>query len=208
MAAGVTSADASLPPKTLSELLWSTDPKLNGFMFQTEERLHRILSCEWPAEGGLLCHRFAFTIMDEAQVSGLLIGHTAEEYGRNFEAAKVLQVAAMTSEESSAMVEALFWMDRLFPAPREQSYYVLELAVAAKAQGGGLASALLSAAEERATRQGCTHICLDVAADNEAVGFYKHLGYVVEIETRVPYLAEDHGIGTHLHMVKPLELDQ
>ena len=198
-------ACATVPLQALADLLWNTDPLLNGYMFGSMAVARKIIASEWPAERGLLCHKQAFTAMEGDVLLGLLIGHTSREYGANFEAAMVLQTAALTEPEAQHLTQALYWMDRLFPTPRDDSYYVLEFSIAPEAQGGGLARHLLDAAEARACASGCRHICLDVAADNEAVGFYQHIGFEVEIETRVPFLHDTHGIGPHLHMVRNLD---
>ena len=197
-------ADAAIPPDHLADLLWNTDPKLNAFIFRTRETLLDILRAEWPETRGMLCHRHAFTVMDGASVLGLMVGHTAAEYGANFKAAQALQAKHLSRDDAGYLAEALIWMDRLFPAARPDSYYILELSTAASAQGGGIASHLLDTAAARAAACGCTHLSLDVAADNAAVGFYRHKGFTVEIETRVPHLHETCGIGPHLHMSCPL----
>lgn len=205
MVVSVQRAAPDIPPHALADLLWGTDPKLNAYMFRTRETLYRILQGEWPADRGMLCHRHALTVTDGAVLSGLLVGHTAQDWPENFEASLDIQTRSLTEAEAVYLADAIYWMDRLFPTPRERSYYVLELATAPQAQGQGLASHLLDAAMARAREKGCGSICLDVAADNEAVGFYRHKGFHVEIETRVPYLADTHGIGRHLHMVRALD---
>jgi len=205
MAIKVEPAHPDVAPDRIADLLWVTDPALNAFMFGSMDVLHRILQSEWPADRGLLCHRQAFFAGQAGDISGLLVGHTAQEYPVNFEAALTLQTQSLTAEEAGFLDTALHWMDRLFPAPRDGSYYILELAVAPDAQGEGVARKLLDAAQERAVQQGCTHMCLDVAADNAAVEVYQHIGFVTEIETRVPYLADTHAIGLHYHMTRPLK---
>ncbi len=206
MAHVVTRASASIAPEALADLLWNTDPKLNSFMFQRREVLLDILRCEWPENRGLLCHAQAFTVLEGDTVLGLLVGHTADEYGPNFDAAQELQSRRLSPQDATHLNQALHWMDRLFPTPREGAYYVLELSTAVTAQGAGIASLLLDAAENCAKSEGCTHIALDVAADNAAVDFYRHKGFGVDIETRVPYLADTCGIGLHLHMTRPIKV--
>jgi ribosomal protein S18 acetylase RimI-like enzyme len=197
-------ARADVPPEAVADLLWSTDPVLNRYMFRTMPTLHRILAAVWPAEHGMLCHRQALVVTSENRIRGLLVGHTSQDWPVHFEASLTVQAQNLAEDEAQHLNAAIYWMDRLFPTPRDGSYYVLELAVSEKAQGVGLAKRLLEAAIGQASQAGCTAICLDVAADNPAVNFYKHLGFKVEIETRVPFLAETQGIGTHFHMVRPL----
>ena len=198
-------ASADLSPETLADLLWSTDPTLNAYMFRTTELLHQILRAEWPEQKGMLSHRNAFTISNDDKVEGLLVGHTTEEWPESFEASLVVQTRSLSDTDANALNAAIHWMDRLFPTPRDGSYYVLELAVAQSAQGKGLAKILLDAGIARARAEGCDQICLDVSADNPAVAFYEHLGFATEVETRVPYLDETRGIGLHYHMVRGLE---
>lgn len=197
-------ASSSVAPGQLADLLWSTDPKLNGYMFGSIPVLHKVIGHEWPDDHGLLCHRQAFTASRGDSVAGLLIGHTDDEYESNFEHSTRHQPEALEPDEAAHLRAALFLMDRLFPVPRPQSYYVLEFAVLPQAQGEGVAMGLLEAAEARARERRCARLCLDVAADNAAVGFYRHVGFRVDVETRIPALDAAHGIGLHLHMEREI----
>jgi ribosomal protein S18 acetylase RimI-like enzyme len=197
-------ASKNVLPQDLADLLWSTDPKLNGYMFGTMPTLHKIIQSEWSGDAGLFSHRQAFTAARDGDILGLLIGHTEDEYARNFDVSSSQQPAALAREDAAHLAAALFWMDRLFPVPRPGSYYILEFAVSPQAQGAGIASQLFNAAEARAIERGCAQICLDVAADNAAVDFYRHLGFQTDVETRIPVLDENHGIGRHLHMVRDI----
>lgn len=191
-------------PKDLADLLWSTDPLLNGYMFGSMPVLHRIIANEWPKDRGLFSYRNAFTAIEGDHILGLLVGHTEEEYATNFDVSVENQPAALGAADAEHLRSALYWMDRLFPVPRRGSFYILEFAVTPQAQGAGIAGQLFAAAEARARAKGCTKISLDVAADNAAVGFYRHLGFQVDVETRVPVLEAAHGIGLHLHMVREI----
>ncbi|WP_271946380.1 GNAT family N-acetyltransferase [Ruegeria faecimaris] len=199
-------ASKSVPPEALADLLWSTDPKLNGYIFGKMDVLLKIIGTEWPAQLGLYSFKHAFTAMHRGKVAGLLIGHTEEEYAANFDFSVDHQANALGEDEARHLKSALHWMDRLFPAPRQNSYYILEFAVNPDMQGTGIASQLFAIATKRALAGGCNQICLDVAANNEAVSFYEHIGFSVEIESRVPVLDDEHGIRMHLHMV--LEIGQ
>ncbi|WP_216825910.1 GNAT family N-acetyltransferase [Sulfitobacter sp. SK012] len=163
--------------------------------------MHKLIDSEWSGEKGLFSHKQAFTASKDGNIVGLLIGHAEDEYIANFDYSVANQPTALGGQEATHMEAALHWMDRLFPVPRCGSYYVLEFAVSPNAQGAGIAGQLFKAAKEQARAKGCAQICLDVAADNEAVGFYRHLGFRIEVETRVPLLDDEHGIGLHLHMV-------
>lgn len=190
-----------LHSQEFADLLWSTDPQLNAYMFDKMSTLHQLIESEWSGENGLFSHKQAFTASKDRTIVGLLIGHTEDEYAANFSFSAINQPIALGGKEAAHMESALHWMDRLFPVPRSGSYYILEFAVSPQAQGAGIAGQLLKAASAQALTKGCTQICLDVAADNEAVGFYRHLGFHTEVETRVPLLDDEHGIGLHLHMV-------
>lgn len=187
-------------PLELADLLWSTDPQLNGYMFGKMSNLHTLIKSEWPGEKGLFSHKQAFTASKANTIVGLLIAHTEDDYAANFDFSLMNQPSVLPSEDAAHMEAALHWMDRLFPVPRPGSYYILEFAVSPHAQGEGIAGQLFKAALAEAAARGCTQICLDVAADNDAVDFYKHIGFETEVETRIPVLDAEHGIGLHLHM--------
>ncbi len=189
----------------IAELIWSTDPVLMNFMFGEISVFQRATAQEWPSKAGILCHKQAFVAEAGDKIVGLCIGHTTEEYGPNFEAAQRIQSEALGVAEGAHIQQALTWMDRLFPDPQDGSFYVLELAVSDDAQGQGLGRKLLSNAVERARQTGCKRLALDVSADNPGVEFYLGLGLTTEIETRVPFLADNHGVGTHLHMSAPID---
>ncbi len=205
MTAFVRPASQSVKPEKLVDLLWSTDPDLNGYMFGKMDVLHRIISAEWPVGKGLFSYKHAFTATKRDNIVGLLIGHTEDEYAANFDFSAVHQANSLGDDEAEHLKSALHWMDRLFPVPRQGSYYILEFAVSPDMQGAGIANLLFDAAEARALAKGCKQVCLDVAANNQAVGFYQHIGFRVEVETRVPILDDGHGIGLHLHMVRDID---
>ncbi|WP_299736568.1 N-acetyltransferase [uncultured Roseobacter sp.] len=115
-----------------------------------------------------------------------------------------LQPSVLSAAEADHLRDGLIWIDRLFPTPREGAFHIMELAVTSAAQGIGLAKALLSDAVERAAAACCQWLTLDVAAQNSAVGFYRHFGFSVELEKRIPMLAENHEIGTQPHMVRAI----
>ncbi|WP_299356306.1 GNAT family N-acetyltransferase [uncultured Shimia sp.] len=194
-------ASKDVSPEALADLLWSTDPKLNAYMFGTMPTLHRLIESEWSSASGLFSFKQAFTTLFSDEIVGLLIGFSDEEYAACFNASMRNQPKALGGQEAAHIEAALHWMDRLFPVPRTGSFYILEFAVSPQAQGLGIAGRLFNAAKDRAIGLGCQQICLDVAADNEAVGFYRHLGFQTEVETRVPVLDDNHEIGLHLHMV-------
>ena len=190
--------------RDLTDLMWSTDPVLHRYMFGRRPTLNKVLDREWPGDHGLLSHAHAFSALAGMRQVGLLIGHTTSEYAENFDHSVTHQADALTAEEAAHLRSALLWMDRLFPAPLPESYYILEFAISPRARGTGLACRLLDLAETRARMQECVRLSLDVAADNGAVGFYTHLGFRTEVETRLPALDEAHGIGSHLHMEREI----
>lgn len=68
----------------------------------------------------------------------------------------------------------------------------------------GVGRRLVDVAEAKARDAGCKRICLDVAAENDAVQFYERIGMQVAVETRVPELENNYSVGTHYHMVLPV----
>ncbi|WP_299503194.1 GNAT family N-acetyltransferase [uncultured Roseobacter sp.] len=159
---------------------------------------------EWPASQALLSHRFTTVAMQEDELLGLCTAYTLRDLETNFEKSMQLQPSVLSPAEADHLRDGLIWMDRLFPTPREGGIPYHGACGHKCGAGAGLAKALLSDAVERAAGAGCQWLTLDVAAQNSAVGFYRHFGFAVELETRIPMLAENHGIGTHLHMVRAI----
>lgn len=95
-------------------------------------------------------------------------------------------------------------MKQLFPHGQEGSYFLFDLTVSHDARHLGIGRSLIDFAIAKVRAAGCKCRCLDVTADNEAVRFYERIGMHIAVETRVPKLADKHGVGTHLHMVLPL----
>ncbi|WP_298970937.1 N-acetyltransferase [uncultured Roseobacter sp.] len=200
----LTAARPDVSVDHLADLLWSTDPALWAFLCPEKRLFHEVLALEWPASQALLSHRLTTVAMQEDELLGLCTGYRLRDFETNFKKSMQLQPSVLSPAKADHLRDGLIWMDRLFPTPREGAFHIMELALTSAAQGHGLAKALLSDAVERAAAAGCQWLTLDVAAQNDAVGFYRHFGFVVELEKRIPMLAENHGIGTHLHMVRAI----
>ena len=122
-------------------------------------------------------------------------------------ALQLMQLRIIETIQQRIFVRSSFELSYRFPKIKMQelrNYYPPELAnrfFDTLTIQKGLAKILLDAGMVRARDEGCDQICLDVSADNPAVAFYEHLGFVTEVETRVPHLDETRGIGIHYHMV-------
>ena len=190
--------------KRLAGLIWTVDEDLMEFLFGSPENYHRLFSIDWRANEGALNYNHSVIAVDGDQILGVLIGYSAEIIDRLWE----VTLSRWSKEEPSAKADdlgqAFNKMDRLFPHPGQETFYILALAVDVNNQKGGIGRKLMGWAEAQARSQGLSALGLDVEAKNPAVSFYKKLGMVVEIETLVPEIDEHHGVGRHYHMKLPI----
>ena len=188
----------------VAELIWSVDVPLMSYLFHDEETWARLLAVDWPNRSGLVCHARAHLAVNNRQVVGVLVCHDPLTLDEDFEHSMRRWAETEPKEMSGHLETAFSMMDRLFPHPRPNHYYVLDIAVSPSQRNRGLGRRLMATAIDQAKALDRSTICLDVAADNPAVEFYKALGMSLEVETRVPDLDKDHGVGLHYHMTLPL----
>ncbi|SLN33022.1 putative acetyltransferase [Ruegeria meonggei] len=174
------------------------------FLFGTKDRWHRVFAYDWSETSGIVCHKQTCLAMQGQKVAGVLVSHTLEEFDAHFVQTRRRQGETEGPAFRKHLDIAFDLMTQLFPHGLDGSYFVFDLAVSADARHQGIRRNLIDAAIAKAKAAGCVRVCLDVAADNDAVQFYKRIGMQVAVETRVPQLANQHGVGTHLHMVLPL----
>jgi len=184
----------------LAELIWTVDENLMAFLFGTPENWHRLFSMDWQADEGIVNHSHSVVAVDSDQILGVLIGYNANIIDRLFEATLSRWLKEEHPAKAEYLEQAFNKMDRLFPHPAEGSFYVLDLAVDVNNRKGGVGRKLMEWAVSQARSQDLSALELDVEADNPAVGFYKKLGMIVEIETLVPEIAKHHDVGRHFHM--------
>jgi ribosomal protein S18 acetylase RimI-like enzyme len=194
-----------------ARLLIETDPVLYRFLYGDDlEATRALLMTQWQRHDCLLSHRLALVVRQAGRPLGLVLSYTAEEHEALPQFATIdvqdsvagvsrdRVAAVMQNRASEAMREAAF----LFPVVPAGALYVQNLAVVPEARGLGLGQRLMAAVFARAAALGCTACHLDVAANTPAVGFYGSLGMEVLVETRMPGLAERHGLPTHFRMIR------
>lgn len=81
----------------------------------------------------------------------------------------------------------------------------MALSVKENCRGLGLGAKLLSNAIDRARKDGCRTLHLDVLSDNPAIDFYERMGMTCMAETTVPELCQHHGVPAQHRMVLNLE---
>lgn len=190
--------------KEAAELIWTVDVPLMSYLFHDEETWARLLTTDWPNENGLGCHARTHLAVDDGQVVGVLVCHDPLTLDEFFEQSMRRWTETEPEETSSHLEAAFMMMDRLFPHPRPNQHYILDIAVSPSQRNKGLGRRLMATAIDQAKALGRSSVCLDVAADNPAVEFYTALGMNIEVETRVPDLDKNHGVGLHYHMTLPL----
>ena len=128
-------------------------------------------------EGANFSYRNAVVAHREGEVAGMVLAYrlpqpTAED------------VAALA--DLPALLRPLVDLEHQVP----DSFYINALAVFPPYQGGGIGSALLAIAEERARRAACDTVSLQVFAENErACRLYRRHGFA--IADRRPVVAHD-----------------
>ncbi|MEO1092037.1 MAG: GNAT family N-acetyltransferase [Pseudomonadota bacterium] len=188
----------------VADLVWSVDGPIMRYLFQNERQWQRIVAADWPESKGLVCHGQTVLAVEADAVVGVMVGLAADALDVNAELARDRQTRIVGPSFAAHHQEAQGWLDRVLPHPRENAFYVLALAVTGSARKQGIGRRLMEAAQTKAAALGCSSLCLDVAGDNDALRFYQRLGLVIDVETRVPYLTDNHGIGTHFHMTMPI----
>ena len=197
-------AKASHQPDPVANLIWTVDPPLMKFLFGTEERWRRVFSYDWSETEGIVCHEQTTLAMQGEDIVGVLVSHTIDEFDEHFVHTRARQGRNESPAFRKHLDHAFDLMAQLFPHGLEGSYFIFDLAVSSKARRMGIGRRLIDVAKAKARDTACKQICLDVAADNDAVQFYEKIGMRVAVETRVPELDQNHGVGTHYHMVLPV----
>jgi ribosomal protein S18 acetylase RimI-like enzyme len=188
----------------LADLIWTDDVHLMQFLFKTKDNWRRLHLVEWPNPEGFLCYGCARAAMLDGRLAGVIVSHDP----LLFEDRMRLTMQRWQASETSALMDhvthAMAYLDRLFPHLPDDSFFVLDLAVDSRFHGKGIGKRLLKTAEADARALGRKSFVLDVNDGNPAVDFYRHCGMEIAIETKIPVLARDHGIGVHYRMVKEL----
>jgi ribosomal protein S18 acetylase RimI-like enzyme len=190
--------------RRVAELIWTVNVPLMSYLFHDEETWARLLATDWRHVNGLVCHAKAHLAVDDGKVVGVLVCHDPLTLDENFEQSMQRWAETEPPDLVSHLETAFLMMDRLCPHPRPNEYFVLDIAVSPSQRNKGLGRRLMTAAIDQAKALGKSAICLDVIANNPAVGFYKALGMQIEAEIRLPYLDENYGLGMHYHMVLQL----
>lgn len=188
----------------IAELIWAEDPALLACEFGTLPPFDAILRQEWAVKGAGNSHDAMVLACDDTGVAGLMTGYPVDQMAARFETTWQLRRDQIARKDWPDWESRSNLIERLFPAPQAGDFYVLDLSIAPRGQGTGLGRRLIGIALKNARAAGCKRLCLDVNADNDAVGFYRSIGLEIQIESRVPSLDEHYGVGLHYHMVMPV----
>lgn len=201
MSVCIVDAQAEHPSGPIADLIWTVDKPLMTFLFGTRDRWRRVFASDWPENKGIVCHKQMTLAVRNQEILGVLASHTLEEFDEHFIHTRERQGRNEGAEFRKHLHHAFDLVAEFFPHGLEGSYFVFDLEVSSKARRLGIGRQLLDVATSKAKEAHCDRICLDVAADNDAVQFYIRMGMHVAVETRLPELAERHDVGTHLLMV-------
>ncbi len=181
----------------IAELIWSEDPALIGLEYQSYENWVDAAQKEWPVAGAANSYDSTTLAMDGDAIVGLINGFPASEIEPRFDKSSEVQGARLVSDDIADAI------DTLFAEPIENAFYILDIAVHVSAQNTGLGGRLMEHADQLARRAGCTSLYLDTYASNAAVGFYQHLGFVINQRTHSAVL-DAFGVDPYLQLVRPI----
>jgi ribosomal protein S18 acetylase RimI-like enzyme len=194
-------ADAAAP------LMYDTDPHLFGHFFGGDRELAlRYFATQWRQERSLFSHCHCTVAVARGALLGIELGYDAKTQAAVARDTGRHSAQILTPEQLAHLREAVNYVRYLVPPVPDDAYYVLHLAAARDARGRGVGALLLTAAFDRARRNGYRVCQLDVASDNPAVRFYGRMGMETLSESRVLPLQE-HGIASHYRMVRDLRSD-
>lgn len=203
--AALLSATPQASTERVADLIWTVDPALCSFLFRGDVTTWReLLRTDWSASVGLLSHSHSRIAMVDNQVAGVIVGHDNETLHDHWSVTLERWFESTDPVMRAHLPKSFYYLDLLLPKIPEDVFYVLELAVAGDLQRHGIGTKLMQDAFDRARGEGYQSLMLDVNATSSALDFYRRLGMEVLIETRVPYLACNHGVGQYLRLEKKL----
>lgn len=189
----------------VADLIWTVDPALCEFLFRGDRPTWReLLRTDWSQDVGLLSHCHSRVALVDDQVAGVIVGHDRQSLHDQWTITLDRWFESTNPTMRAHLPTSFYYLDLLLPKIPENVFYVLELAVAAEAQRNGIGTKLMFDAFERARSAGYQSLMLDVNAKSPAMNFYQRLGMELLVETRVPYLATNHGVGQYLRLEKKL----
>ena len=127
-------------------------------------------------------------------------GYPMNETEARYAATDALHRPGLTAEENAEADEMIDWYEKLLPKPDPDAFYVLDLSVAPTHQGEGIGKALLDIAKSQAQTTNCPTLCLDIYAENPALGFYQSQGLQIKAQNRIDYLEQNHRLGLQCHL--------
>jgi len=181
----------------IPKLIWEEDPELIGLEFGSYANWESVCEKEWPSKGAGNCHDATTLVVSNGAVCGLINAFPAAEIEPRFEKSESLRGPSHLSEKT---IDAI---DNLFPAPPENSHFILDISVDASVQKAGVGRQLIDHAEQAARAAHHTSLSLHVRETNPALGVYKHLGFEVIATGTVPEL-QAYNIQPYLLMTRPV----
>jgi len=188
----------------VADLIWLVGPKMMTFLFDDEAKWRSVVALDWPHADGAFAPPNIFLACDRSEIIGVLVSYPVPEFERHWAISRDRESAELPGDFAAALDVRFAWLGRCFAHPWPEHYFVLDIAVDPHHRGRGIGRMLMEKAEAEARAAGCAAVALDTKAENDAMQFYRRLGFEVVVETRVPYLERQHGLSLTYHQVKPL----
>ncbi len=183
-------------------LIYETGHELLDFMFGGRQGAERVIGKLFKKSLGHFSHAHATKAVLDGQVVGIEVGYRGEVLAaEEFRGGLSLFLASPPSQWWRLVRTVDPTLSEYVPKPRENTYYINNIATDGDVRGLGLGKQLLQSAIERARAAGCDAVELDVTAINSgAIGFYKKHGFVEMFTSGSDELEEAHGLPRLIRM--------
>lgn len=192
-------------PDVVPLLLQTAEKQILHVWNHRRDAYQQAMEACWRSGETEYAHGRAVVAVEDGQLLGVLLASDAPTHHMLGNATARVVAPLLDAALVAHMRSVVGPVRYLNPHLPDDAYYVNYISVSEAAQGRGIGRLLMQTALERARDSGCRSVHLDTDADSEAPGFYRSLGFGILVETRVPALAREAGIGSKYRMVLDLE---
>jgi ribosomal protein S18 acetylase RimI-like enzyme len=195
----------------IPDLVFSTGRAVYGYIFGSDRKFFDVfIRRSWMDANSLHSMADTTVALSGDELMGIELGYSGDRYYELRKSSGSVSKAMLASndttpEDLQGIANRSYKNDFQIPRVPNNAYYIMALAVKEDSRGLGLGAKLLNNAIDRARKEGCRTLHLDVLSDNPAVDFYKRMGLTCMAETSVPELGQHHGVPAEYRMVLDLE---
>jgi len=150
------------------------------FGFMLGKAADRVLAKAYMEPGHDVSYEHVTFAERGTTIIGMVSSYSSQQHRRSSDG-PLIRAAAWRAPRMGAVTAIAAGLFRFLGRVPAGDFYLQAIAVDQERRGGGVGSALIRHAEERARSAGCARIALDVAVDNHgAQKLYERNGFVVE----------------------------